>query len=277
MIKIIADSSHDMTEKLKKDLEVDLIPFKLLLDGKEYIDDEKLDIDSFRNEMMNSKKAGSACPSPNDFIEKFKEMGDMFAITISSKLSGTYNSAILAKQIFEEEHDKDKKIHIFDSKCASIGETLISVKIRELVEKSLSFEEIVEKAEDYIANMQTYFISESLENLMKNGRISRFKGTLAMFMHVKPIMGTNDEGEIILFEKVRGSNKAFNRLADMIFEKGEDFSERILAISHADNEERALSLKKALLERGKFKDILVVPTKGLSTLYVDNKGIIVSY
>ncbi|MBN2260388.1 MAG: DegV family protein [Clostridiales bacterium] len=276
MIRVIADSSHDMNEELKKTLVVELIPFKLVLDDKEYVDDQNLDIDNFRKEMLAAGKAGSACPSPNDFLENFKKIGDVFAVTISDKLSGTYNSACLAKTMYEEEYKNGKKIHIFDSKSAAGAETLVSLKIKELVDMSFTFDEIVEKVEDYIANMKTYFISESLDNLMKNGRISRFKGTLATLMHIKPIMGALD-GEIVLIEKARGSNKAFNRMVEIVLEKGEDFSGKVLAIAHANNEERAKSLMKIFQEKANFKDIVIVPTAGLSTLYVDNKGIIISY
>lgn len=276
MFKIIADSSHDMDKKLKKELKVELIPFILLLDGKEYIDDAKMNVVKFMKKMKESKKAGSACPSPNDFLKKFKEAGDIFVITISSKLSGTYNSAILAKKMYEEEHKGVKKIHIFDSKTASGGETLVSVKIRELEKLKYSFDEIVSSVEDYISEMKTYFISESLDNLIKNGRIPKLKGTMAIFLNIKPIMCAIG-GEIELVEKVRGTNKAYMRLIDIILENGKDFSDRVLTISNADNEERAKSLQNEFVKRGKFKDVVIIPTGGLSSLYVDNKGIIIAY
>lgn len=276
MFKIVADSSLDMNEKLKKEVSVKLIPFRLFLDGKEYIDDEKINLSEFFKAMKQSAKASSACPSPNEFIEFFKETGDMFAVTISSKLSGTYNSATLAKKMYEEEFKDGKKIHVFDSLSAASAETLVALKITELINKKATFEEIVEKVEHYIANMRTYFISESLDNLIKNGRISRFKGTLASIMNVKPIMGA-EFGEIFLVEKARGSKKAFNRLVDIVLEKGEDLSERILMIAHADNIVRAESLKEEFLEKGNFKDVIIVPTAGLSSLYVDHQGIIISY
>jgi len=274
-IDIIADSALDLNESLKERLGIDIIPFKLLLDGVEYVDDPKLDLAMFRKNMKASQKAGSACPSPNDFIARFKALGDVFAITISSKLSGTYNSAILAKSMYLEEHP-DSRIHIFDSKTAGGGEALIALKIKELMDKNHSFEEIVEKVEQYISGMKTFFISESLDNLIKNGRIPRLKGSIASFMNIKPIMGAID-GEILLFEKVRGSNKAFARMVEMVLEKGEDLSERILSISHANNPERAESLKESFEEKANFKEIILVPTAGLTTLYVDIEGVIISY
>jgi DegV family protein with EDD domain len=257
-MRIIADSSLDMSEELKKTLEVDLIPFRLYLDGVEYVDDLDIDVPAFFKAMKASAKASSACPSPNEFIENFKKAGEVFVVTISDKLSGTYNSATLAKKMYEEEYG-DKKIHIFNTKAAAAAETLIAIKIANMIEKNHTFNEIVENIELQIKQMTTYFISDSLENLMKNGRISRFKGTLATLMHIKPIMGA-DQGEIVLFEKIRGSNKAFRRLVEKILEKDEDFSDRIMTIAHAENIERAESLKEELLARGKFKEIIIVPT-----------------
>jgi len=274
-INIIADSALDLNESLKRRLDIDIIPFKLLLDGVEYVDDPKLDLAKFRKNMTASQKAGSACPSPNDFLSRFRELGDVFAITISAKLSGTYNSAILAKSMVLEEHP-NSKIHIFDSKTAGGGEALIAMKIKELLDKEYGFEEIVEKVEAYISGMKTYFISESLDNLIKNGRIPRLKGSIASFMNIKPIMGAID-GEILLFEKARGSNKAFARMVEMVLEKGEDFSEKVLSISHANNPERAESLKDIFHKRANFKEIVVMPTAGLTTLYVDIQGVILSY
>lgn len=274
-MKIIADSSLDLNEDLKQTLPVHLVPFKLYLDGQEYVDDAKLDVKEFLHRMKEAAKASSACPSPHDFLEKFREWGDCFVVTISSKLSGTYNSALLAKQLYESEGGKHR-IHIFDSKSASSGETLLALKLHELLEKKVPFDEIVTRAEDFVRNMTTYFISESLDNLIKNGRISRFKGTLASLMHIKPIMGA-EEGEIFMVEKARGSQKAFRRLVELIVGKGEDFSERIMTIAHADNLERAIQLKNELIDRTNFKDIIIVQTAGLCSLYVDNRGIIISY
>lgn len=274
-MRIIADSSLDMSNDLKKRLQVDLIPFKLYLDGQEFVDDLKLDVADFFVKMKAASKASSACPAPHDFLERFKGVGDCFAVTISSKLSGTYNSATLAKKMYEEEYGRNK-IHVFDSKSAASGETLIAIKLQELIDRKLPFEEIVEQIEAAIRNMTTYFISESLDNLIKNGRISRFKGTLASLMHIKPIMGA-EEGEIFMVEKARGSKKAFRRLVELIVEKGEDLSGRVLTIAHADNLERALKLKEELLQKADFKEIVIVPTAGLSSLYVDHRGIIISY
>ncbi len=175
------------------------------------------------------------------------------------------------------EKDSEKFVHVFDSKGASVTETLTAIKIGELVEKGLSKEEIVEKVEDYIKDMKTYFISEDLSNLIKNGRISKTKGLIATLLNFKPIMGADSEGNIELVENIRGSKKAFNRLVEIIGESKKDFKEKILAISHANALEKATNLKLKIEELYNFKDVIIVDTRGLSTAYVNHEGIILAF
>lgn len=276
-VKIVADSSCDLNEEMKKNVDVTLIPFNISIDDKEFVDDENLDVKDFVREMKNSPNPiKTSCPSPGDFLEKFKEAKDIFAVTISANLSGTYNSAILAKDMALKE-DPNKFIHVFNSKSASIGETLIALKVDELIKEKLSNLEIVERVEKYIGEMRTFFISESLDNLIKNGRISKTKGLIASVLKFKPIMGADYEGNIHLVENHRGSKKSFNRLVEIIGETMDDFQDRVLAISHADALDKALDLKKKIEERYNFKDIVIVETKGLSTAYVNDGGVILAY
>lgn len=234
--KIISDSSLDLNEQLEKDVPVELVPFKLYLDNEEIVDDKNLDVIGFIQKMKQSSKLPrTACPSPNDFQKTFEGPESVFGITISSKLSGTYNSAMLAKSMVLE--NIEKKIHVFDSKSASVGQTLIGIKIKELMDKGADFEQIVDDVERYIKNMKTFFISESLDNLIKNGRIPSWKGKLAMVLKIRPIM-TAIDGDIEMFEKVRGSNKAFERLAQIVKEASKEASDKVLAISHVNNPKR---------------------------------------
>jgi len=276
-MKILADSSCEVNKVITQSTEVEIVPFKLYIDGVEYIDDNELDVIDFINKMVKSVDLPrSACPSPNDFIEKINKADEVFIVTISSMLSGTYNSAELAKNLYLEDNP-DAKVHVFDSKSASIAETLITMKIKACMDMGKDFETIVTEVEKYISEQKTFFIAESLENLMKNGRISKFKGKLATALNIKPIMGATDEGEIVLREKARGSNKAFKRLADIVCDKAINTEEKILAISHCNNPERAQMLKEEIEKKCRFKDIIVVQTAGLSSLYVDNQGIILTF
>lgn len=274
--KIVADSSCDMNEDLDKIMDVSLVPFKIDIDSDSYIDDENIDLKEMTRKMKASPNPiKTSCPSPGDFAAKYRESDNVFVVTISEQLSGTYNSAILAKDMIMEEF-KDKFIHVFNSKSASIGETLVALKINECIEEKLSNSQIVEKVEKFIEDMKTYFISEDLSNLIKNGRISKTKGLIINALNIKPIMRATDDGNIDLVDKARGSKKAFKRLVEIISESGVRFEDRILAISHANALQKALDLKEDL-KKLNFKEIIIVETKGLSTGYVNDGGIIVAF
>jgi DegV family protein with EDD domain len=274
--KIVADSSCDLNPELEEVLDVELIPFKIDVEDKSFVDDKNLDVNELIKAMHDSPyPIKTSCPSPGNFAEKYKEGDSIFVVTISEQLSGTYNSALLAKKMTLEEFP-NKFVHVFNSCSASVGETLISMKIQEHIEEKLSNSQIVEKVETFIDGMKTYFISEDLSNLIKNGRISKTQGLMANVLNIKPIMRGTQDGNIEAIEKVRGSKRAFKRLVDIIGETGVNFSDRILAISHANALQKALDLKEDL-KKYNFKDIIIVDTKGLSTAYVNDGGVILAF
>jgi DegV family protein with EDD domain len=274
--KIVADSSCDLNEKLESRMDVSLVPFRIDIDDASFIDDENIDLGKLVSTMKASPNPiKSSCPSPGDFKEAYANADSVYVVTISKELSGTYNSAILAKDMILEEM-KDKFVHVFNSKSASVGETLTALKIQECIEEKLSNEELVKNVEEYIENTRTFFISEDLSNLIKNGRISKTQGLIANVLNIKPIMRRDEDGNIDAVEKVRGSRKAFKRLAEIIGETGVNFSDRVIAISHANALQRALDLKEDLAHLN-FKDVIIVETKGLSTVYVNDGGIIVAF
>ncbi len=275
--KIVADSSCDLNEELKEKLNISLVRFNIDVDDKKFIDDENLDTMELIHAMKNSPNpVRTSCPSPGDFVEEYRKYDNIFAITISSQLSGTYNSAVLAKEMIKDE-DLKKFIHVFDSKSASVGETLIALKVKELIDNKLSNIDIVEKVEKYIHEMKTFFVLESLDNLIKNGRITKTKALIANVLNLKPIMGEDGEGNIRLVENVRGTKKAFKRLVEIIGETGGKIEEKILAISHTNAEEKAENLKRDIKSRYNFKDIIVVKTAGLSSAYAYDGGIILAF
>lgn len=274
--QIVADSSCDLNEDLKAKVDIALVPFKVDIDQYTFIDDENIDLSDMIGKMKESPNPiKTSCPGPGDFLNSYKEARDIFAVTISSKLSGTYNSAVLARDMALEE-DKDKFIHVFDSKSASVGETLVALKIKELKDKGLENQRLIKEVEDYIKDMRTFFILESLDNLIKNGRISKTKGLIANVLNLKPIMGSND-GEIELVENLRGSKKAFNRLVEIIGETGSDFRDKTLGISHVNALEKAEDLKEKIEKLYNFKEVIIVSTRGLSSAYANDGGIILVY
>lgn len=273
--KIVADSSCDLNQDLEEKMDVTLIPFKIDVDDDSFIDDKDLDVKLLISKMNASPNPiKTSCPSPGDFAKEY-DADNVFVVTISEQLSGTYNSAILAKDMILEEFP-ERFIHVFNSKSASVGETLTAMKIKECIDEKLLNSQIVEKVENFIDNMKTYFISDDLSNLVKNGRISKTKGLLINVLNIKPVMIATDDGNIEMLDKARGSKKAFKRLVEIIGETEINFEDRILAISHADALEKAQDLKEQL-KKYNFKDIIIVETKGLSTGYVNDGGVILSF
>jgi len=275
-VKIIVDSCCDLTEEIKKRFNISTVPLSINVNNRTIVDDEKMDRDNLLNQMRNSNDIPkTASPSPELFLEEYKNHDNIFVVTLSSKLSSSYQNAELAKKLFLDETE-DKFVHIFNSLSASAGETIIAVKIGELIEKNLSPEDIAAKVERYIAEMETLFVLDSLDNLIKAGRMSKVKGKIASFFNIKPILGGN-EGTIELFDKVRGSKKAFRRLVEMIGERGKELEDKILGIAHCNAEERAEYIKEEVEKRYNFRDVIIVETAGISTVYANEGGVVIAF
>jgi DegV family protein with EDD domain len=274
--KILADSCCDVTEEMKRETGVELVPLTLRLEDKEFIDDHTLDIKGYIKAMKECKSAPkTSCPSIQDFLDRFKDSDNISVITLSSKLSGSYNSAMQAKAIIMEEFS-DKFIHVFDSMSAVVGETLIHLKLHEYLKANMKNTEIVDKVTGYIKEMKTFFLLESLDNLAKAGRMNPLVAKAANMLSIKPIMGSN-EGAIRLVEKVRGYERAFQRLVDVIGDEGSHLEDKVLGIAHCNCIQRALNFKDQVLKKYKFKDIIVVDMAGVSSTYANQGGIVIAF
>ncbi len=275
MYKIIIDSCGELTDEMKQNGHFVNVPLTLEIDNKQIVDDETFDQLSFIKAVAECPTAPkSACPSPNAYMEEMEGEADhIYVVTLSAQLSGSYNSACLAKELYEED-DESKQIYIFDSKSASIGETLIGLKIAECEEAGLSFEEVVERVEAYIAEQHTFFVLESLETFRKSGRLSNLKATLAETLNIKPVMGSTDTGYVQQLAKGRGMVQAIDKMTKCVMEVTANCEEKICAISHCNCPERALSLKKKMESIANFKDIFIVDMRGVSTMYASDGGVI---
>lgn len=153
-------------------------------------------------------------------------------VTLSGKLSGSYNSAELGRNLYEEEHPgENKQIYVFNSRSASIGETIIGLKVQEFEEAGLPFEEVVARTEEYINSMNTYFVLETLETLRKNGRLTNLKALIANTLNIKPVMGSTKEGMICQLGQARGMNKALEKMVQDMIGRTKDCEQRVLAIA----------------------------------------------
>ncbi len=274
--KIVIDSCGELTGDMKKDSHFENVPLTIYVDDFTIIDDEAFDQADFLARAAASPNCPkSACPSPEAYKNAFDCGADhVYAVTLSAELSGSYNSAVLGKNLFLEEHP-DKKAYVFNSCSASVGETLIGLKIQECEEAGMSFEDVIETVETYIKEKKTYFVLETLETLRKNGRLSTMKAILATALKIKPVMHGTQEGMIEPLAQVRGINKALVRMVEILVQQAEHTEERILAISHCNCPERAQMVKEAILEKIKVKDAIVLDTRGISSLYASDGGVIV--
>ena len=261
--KIVIDSCGELLDEWKKDPRFESVALTLSVGGENIIDDENFDQASFLKKVADCPECPkSACPSPERYMRAFDCDADhVYAVTLSAELSGSYNSAVLGKSLLQEENP-GKQIYVFNSKSASVGQSLIAMKIQEV--------------EAYIADQHTFFVLDNLETLRKNGRLSKVKALVASALKIKPVMGSTDEGAICQLDQARGMNKALVKMAQNIVDKTKDSENKILAISHCNCRERAVLLKNALEERMPVKHIVILDTAGVSSMYANDGGVIVA-
>lgn len=274
--QIIGDSCTDLTKEQREAGEYRLVPLTLEIGADTFIDDENFNQSVFIEKMKAYPESPkSACPAPEAYMQLFEKADDNYVVTLSSQLSGSYNSAEVARQMYLE--DKTGNIAIIDSKSASVGQTLIAMKIKELAKAGHPFEKVVEEATKFRDGLETMFVLEDLENLRKNGRLSNMKALLANVLSIKPIMGATPDGEIMQLDQTRGMKKALIKLADLAGEKAVHPEDKILGIAHCNSYERAVLVRDEILKRVAFKDCIIADTAGVSTLYANDGGIIVSF
>ena len=276
MYKIVIDSCGELPEDLKKDGHYQNVSLELEVDGCYIRDDETFDQKDFLRRVKESVTGPkSACPSPDEYMKSYEGDADhVYVVTLSGKLSGSYNSAELGKNLFEEEHPGEKKIYVFNSRSASVGETLIGMKVQECEEAGMSFEEVVAATEKYISSMNTFFVLETLETLRKNGRLTNLKAFIANTLNIKPVMGSTPIGSICQLGQGRGMKKAIEKMVAQVKKDAIRPEEKILAITHCNCPERAEDMKKMVQEQMKVKDIIVLDTAGISSMYAADGGVI---
>lgn len=275
---VVVDSCGELTEEMKADGHFFSAPLRLDIDQYHFIDDETFDQKEFLKRMKESPNCPkSACPSPEVYQEFFERDADhAYAVTLSAELSGSYNAAELGRTLTLEDHP-DKKIHVFNSKSASIGQTLIALKIRDCEDAGMSFEDTIATVDRYIEEQITWFVLESLDTLRKNGRLSNFKAAIATVLKIKPVCSSTPEGQIQQAGQARGIGKALVKMVELACEGAAHTENRTLAISHVNCPDRAEMVRDAMLERLKFKDVIILDTGGVSTMYAGDGGIIMVF
>lgn len=274
--KIIVDSCGELTEEMKASGRYETASLEIELQGKHIVDDETFDQAEFLKLVAESPECPkSSCPSPERYMEAYHcDAEHIYVVTLSTELSGSYNSAVLGRNLYEEEYG-EKKIHIFNSRSASVGETLIALKAAECEEKGMSFEETVETVEAYIEEQHTYFVLETLDTLRKNGRLTGIKAVVATALNIKPVMGSTPEGTICQLGQARGIKKALVKMVEQVAEDVKNSKDKILAIAHCNCRDRAEAVKNMILEKINVKDVIILDTAGISSMYAADGGVIV--
>lgn len=275
--QIIVDSCVDFNDRLFKKINGILrIPFNIRIGGEEIIDRD-LDTASLLEKMKaDVGKITTSCPSPYDFYENFKKNAVNFVVTISSKLSGSYQSAMAARDMMQEE-GLGNQVYVIDSKSASAGQNLIVLKLKDLLDQGIDSSLIMQKITEYAAQLKTLFLPVSIDNLARNGRISGLKAEIGKALRIVPILGSNGDGELVLKSRAFGEKQAVTKLLDLIEASAVNVENSPLAITFVDAKEKAELMREAIQQRLHFKDIHIFQAGGLSTVYADRGGLVLAY
>ena len=278
---ILADSCCDLSPELLKKTQAKIAPLTITIDDTHYVDDGTVDIPPYLAAMKASKNpVRSACPSPDLYAEDIRATeGDCFIVTLSAKLSGSHNAASLGVQLAQEDLP-EKKVHVFDSESASAGETYIALMIHDLIAAGKSFEQIVELVEEKIRSMHTLFVLDSLDNLVKNGRISKTVALLANVLSIRLLMSDDGHGAIKNISKARGIKGALGQMVETCRKHTEGLAaaSQRLVISYCNCPERARQVRDMIREKcPAIGEIVMTPTSALSSMYANDGGIVIAY
>lgn len=279
--KIIADSTCDLTQEMKSWSNFEIVPLTLQIEDYIISDDADFDQDDFVARVAASNAiAKSACPSPDAYAKAMEgDADEVYIITITDKLSGSYNSALQGKALYEEEHKDGKKIYVFNSLATAGTPALIAQEIKKVCDSGMKFDEVVPYINDYIINhCELYFCLDSLDALKRNGRLFALAASVLEKINLKIICKAKD-GNISPVGKDMTINRAVIKMAKMITEMtaDSDLSNKKLIISHVCCEDRAKLLADKITEKAKFGTVEILKCSGLNTLYASNGGIIVCF
>lgn len=275
---IVCDSSCDIVKlkDLAPDTAFSLAPLKIIVGDKEFTDNENIDIEAMLDAMANYKGASSsACPAPFEWAKQFEIADYSIAICMTGRLSGTYNSAVVARDMILEKYP-EKKIYVVNSRSTSGSMILLAEKVNELIKAGKSFEEVINETERYNNTLQLTFCLVNYDNLIKTGRMSAFTGAVATALGIRAVAMKTPQGEISVLSKQRGDNNTYKYIVNHMAGLKELKNAKII-ISHCKNAEGAYKIKNLLKEMYDAVNVTVIETRGLCSYYANVGGIIISY
>ena len=271
--RIVSDSTSNVFE-LNEDIEFRSVPLKIRVKDVDYIDDINLDVEKMVEAVENSPTTSSSCPNIYDWTNAFENAKEIFALTITSKLSGSYNSAMVASEQYMNENP-GSKVHVIDSLMTGAGPHLLIDKLVELSKSELDFEEVKNKIEEYKKHVHLLFSLESMDNLAKNGRLPKSVAKIAKFMSIRFIGKASDEGQLTQVTVARGEKKTLaslvNEAIKMKYQGGK------MIIGHCLNSEAANKLKDLFLEKFPNSPIRIEKLCGLNSYYAERGGMIIGF
>ena len=274
--KIVVDSCCDLTSQMEQDPCFVKVPLSIRSNGSVFIDDHTLDQADLLWAMRQSEEAPStSCPAPQDYLDAFQGADDIYVVTLSALLSGSHNSAEQARVLLEED-EPQRNVHVFNSCSASSGEVLIALKLQELASSGMPFKRVVREVEQYIYQMQTLFVLESLDNLRKNGRLTKLQAVVTSALKIKLLCGATPEGEICKLGQALSMKQALGKLVDRIA-ADPGHRGRTVAICHCNCLDRAFQVKQQIEAKCQAEKILLLEAGGITTVYADDGGIVVAY
>ncbi len=273
--QILVDSSSDLDKDYLKgtDIGFEVIPLTILIGEHEFVDDETMDTAKMYEAFYSHNgKSGTACPAPQLFADHFDKADYTFIVTITSKLSGCYNSALVAA------NGADKKnVYVIDSKATSGSMILIVDKLVELINQGLEFGEITEQIEEYRKNLRLFFMLQTFDNLVANGRMSKFAGFMAKRLSIKPVCAASPEGTIQVLQKTIGSLNAYKKMTELMGTTLPTLEGRRVIITHSNNLKDAEIIKSMILDKYPVQSVEIRPMHGLTSYYAMDKGLIICY
>ncbi|WP_433745737.1 DegV family protein [Falsibacillus pallidus] len=274
MVQIITDSSSDLPKELLDRYNITVVPLTVRIDEKEYLEGVNLDPEQFYEKMFASDQLPKTSqPSPSVFagvFEELKDKGELLCLTISSGLSGTYQSACMAKDLTEA------NVEVFDTLGGSLAHGILILKAAALAEQGLERAAILKKLHEWREDMKILILLDTLENVVKGGRLSKFQGSIAKVLNIKVIL-EGIKGEIEVIEKIRGQKKFLKRSVEMIGERRSDFSDTIFGITHTGNVEDAEYMKREIQSLYNPKEVIIHYMGATMGTYAGKNGMIVSF
>lgn len=275
--KIVADSGCDYRtiENLAVDTLFESVPLTIQVGDEIFIDNNQLNIDEMMEKMYATSSASkSACPSPDDYMKAFNGASNIFVVTITGTLSGSYNSAQVAKRLYLEDHP-DVNIHIIDTLSAGGENDLIIKKLNLLIGQGLSYEEVIKEITAYQAKTKLLFVLAKVDNLVKNGRLSKLLGAVVGLLNIRMVGEASQDGKLELLQKARGTKKSLIAAFDELIKAG--YAGGQIIIAHRHNPKFCQQFSEMVREKFPQAVIEVIPTSGLCSFYAEENGLLMGY